>query len=185
MQQEIILNMVRHEGNPNELISELHLRAWRWFLLPTGYVEFFTYRREPHVTLAFTNTLVWAAVLPGVAYTAWKAWGPGEGGREGMRFLVMMFLVSYLPLVTAGRPVFLLSSLSVLPFAFGCAGVMADGLLRGRPRWVWGALGAVVVGGCLLLYPMAVGRALDYGYTKAIAYKFGPHRNSSSASRLE
>jgi dolichyl-phosphate-mannose--protein O-mannosyl transferase len=128
MQAEIITKMVEHTGNPGELLSQIHLRAWQWFLKPTGYVDFFIYKGRPHVTAAFTNPAVWMMVLPSVGYTVWSIFKKpmNRDQRLGFFFLVLMFLVSYVPLATAGRPVFLLSSLSVLPFAFGCVGILAS-----------------------------------------------------------
>ncbi len=89
--------------------------------------------------------------------------------------LLLLFWVSYLPLALAARPIWLLSSVAVLPFAFSLVGrFLSLSVPRAEGRWLLVYLGLALVIG-LLLYPMAVGRALDFEYLRPLVARFNPH----------
>jgi dolichyl-phosphate-mannose--protein O-mannosyl transferase len=170
-QQALLGEMVEHVGYATS--STIDDRPWQWFIKPLmGYGNFAFIEGRPFVTVAMGNPLVWMLVLPSTIWLILR-----DRANTGVALLLTLFWVAYLPLVLSPRPIWLLSSLAVTPFAFGLVGrflsrVLVDG---GRRRWLVLLLaGAVVVS--LLLYPMAAGRAWEIGYLRPLVAPFNPHR---------
>lgn len=166
MQQALLHKMTLHTGNPMD--QPIDREAWQWFLRPMVYGNFTLSGQTPHITLSWSNPLVWLGVIPATLHQAWLGWkgGGGAAGLTGRLAPVVLFLVSYLPLALSSRPIWLLSSLAVLPFAFM---VLARALVEGADSFSRGrrllagyvALAALV---SLLAWPMATGKGMHYGY---------------------
>jgi len=176
MQSVLFHKMTTHTGNPLDQVVDTS--AWQWFLRPMGYANFVFAEGRPFVTVAFSNPVVWLLVLPATVFLAHgllKERYP-EQERQGIMLLLALFVVSYAPLALSPRPIWLLSSLAVLPFGLMIA---AEAVVRWTQDAPWGrkalwGYGAIVLVTSLALYPMAIGKAKEYGYLHAIVERFRP-----------
>lgn len=176
MQKVLFGKMMTHQGNPMDQIIDT--AAWQWFLRPMGYANFVFAGDRPHITVAYSNPFAWLPILPAAAYLARdivrKRYSAGE--RRGIVFLLLLFVVSYLPLAVSLRPIWLLSSLAVLPFAFMLSAVA---VMQWSKAAAWGrkALAGyvvVVLVSAAALYPMALGKGKQFGYLSGIVEHFRP-----------
>jgi len=141
-----------------------------WFIIPAGYGIFTYSAGVPYVTVSMGNPLIWLLALPCLIFIISR--------HKIMEYLHPggLFLVSYIPMVLASinRDIYVLSAVSVTPFAFIIiAGVINT--LRKRFRYiVYPYLGIVLVVS-ILMYPMAIGRALEYPYLKPVVERYNPH----------
>lgn len=170
MQSSLFTSLVTHTGNPMD--SLVDTTAALWFVKPfMGYGNFVEAGSTPMVTIAMGNPLVWLLVLPAAVFTLVRR-------REdpGSMLLLALFVASYLPLALTTRPVWVLSSLAVTPFAFSLVALAAADIVRSKRQRTGLALflGAVMVVS-LLMYPMSVGRGWHYEYLRPLAVKFIPH----------
>jgi hypothetical protein len=95
----------------------------------------------------------------------------------GVLLLQALFWVSYVPLVLSSRPIWLLSSLAVTPFAFALAGRCLSIVLAGRRNRAWLALFlAAAIAVSVLLFPASAGRAWEFGYLRPVVERLNPHR---------
>jgi dolichyl-phosphate-mannose--protein O-mannosyl transferase len=143
-----------------------------WFLKPFyGHDEVaFTAAHQAHLSVAVGNPFVWLAVIPVVVYALLN-----EAQRRRDALLLAFFFAAYLPLAFSARQIWALSSVVVIPFAAGLIGSVLAGLSRrhgSRVAWVYGT---IVVASSLLLYPLAIGRALDFGYLKPVVVQVGDY----------
>jgi len=170
MQSSLFTSMVTHTGNPMD--SMVDTTAALWFIKPfMGYGSFVESGGTPMVTIAMGNPLVWLLVLPAAIHTLVRR-------REdaGAMTLLAFFLASYLPLALTTRPVWVLSSLAVTPFAFGLVALAACDVVRsGRQKIGLGLFLASVLVVSLLMYPMSVGKGWHHGYLRPLVVKFIPH----------
>jgi apolipoprotein N-acyltransferase len=116
------------------------------------------------------NPLVWLAVIPVIGYTLLS-----QEQRRRDALLLAFFFAAYLPLAFSTRQIWALSSVVVIPLAAGLVGSVLAGLSRRygtRVAWVYGTM---VVVSSLLLYPLAIGRALDFGYLKPVVNQVGDY----------
>jgi dolichyl-phosphate-mannose--protein O-mannosyl transferase len=170
MQRALLESMVTHTGNPMD--SMVDTTAALWFIKPfMGYGNFVEVNGTPMVTIAMGNPLVWLLVLPAAIHTLVRR-------REdaGAVTLLGFFLASWVPLALTTRPVWVLSSLAVTPFAFGLVGLAASDVLRtARQRAGLALFLAVVLVVSLLMYPMSIGKGWHHAYLRPLVVKFIPH----------
>ena len=170
MQRALFESMVTHTGNPMD--SMVDTTAALWFIKPfMGYGNFVEVDGLPMVTIAMGNPLVWLLVLPAAIHVLVHR-------REdtGAVTLLGFFLVSWIPLALTTRPVWVLSSLAVTPFAFGLVALAACDVVRsGRQKVALGVFLAAVLVTSLLMYPMSVGKGWHHGYLRPLVVKFIPH----------
>ncbi len=177
MQKVLFSKMMTHAGNPMDQVVDT--QAWQWFLRPMGYANFVHFGDMPFVTVAFSNPFVWLLVLPSTLFVTWRhviKRSPEHEEKFGIVFLLLLFVFSYLPLAVSPRPIWLLSSLAVLPFAFMIVS-LAVSEWTGAVKWDNKALlGYIVITllSSLALYPMAVGKGKYYGYLNVIVERFRP-----------
>jgi len=170
MQKELAVMTITHSGNPMD--SMIDIRPWKWFLKPfMGYGNFTVLGDELYVTMSVGNPLVWLLVLPSALYVSFCA---KRERNVTLTFLVLLFVVSYMPLAFSPRPIWLLSSLAVTPFAFALVGVSADRLSAGRRTFFIAYLLLVVIAS-ILLYPLCTGRATKYPHLSYIIDRLNPH----------
>ncbi len=175
MQRVLLAKMASHGGNAMD--QAIDVEAWQWFLRPMGYASFVLSAGAPAITVAYSNPTVWLAVLPATAWIAAGALrGEGRAAAAGERAVLLLFAASYLPLALGSRPIWLVSSVAVVPFATMIVALAAARLVRERPRAAWLVAGwaGVVLATSLALYPMATGRAADHGYLSPIVARFRP-----------
>lgn len=140
-----------------------------WFVRPFyGQADVAMAPAGQQLTIAVGNPLVWLAVLPAVAYSLID---PEQRRRDAL--LLAFFAAAYLPLALSPRPVWMLSSTAVIPFAAGVLGSVASGLTRRfGPRLVL-VYGIAVLATSLMLYPLAIGKALDFTYLRPVVEQVG------------
>jgi len=155
-------------------------KAAMWFLQPFyGYADVATTAAgQMQLSVAVGNPLVWLAVVPATLYAVIV---PGQRRRDAI--LLAYFATAYLPLVLSSRPIWMLSSVAVFPFAAGVLGSVAAALTRRASRRVVWAYVAVVIATSLLLYPLAIGRALRFPYLQPIVARMGDYVNAQGAAQ--
>jgi dolichyl-phosphate-mannose--protein O-mannosyl transferase len=170
MQRSLFGRMVTHSGNPMDSLVDTSPALW--FIKPfMGYGNFVEAHGQPMVTIAMGNPLVWLLVLPAIGYLVVR-----RRDQPGVMLLLALFLASYLPLVLTTRPVWVLSSMAVTPFAFGLVGLTASQLIRERRlRAALVFYLALVLLVSLLMYPMSVGRGWHHEYLRPLVVRFIPH----------
>jgi dolichyl-phosphate-mannose--protein O-mannosyl transferase len=154
-------------------------RAALWFLRPFyGFAEVaLPATSHVQVSIGIGNPLVWLAVLPAVAYSLVT---PEQRKRDAL--LLTFLFATYLPFVISPRPIWVLSSVAVIPFAAGVLGSVASELARRYgSKLVW-AYASLVIVTSLLLYPLAIGRALEFGYLQPIVRQVGDYMSPLTGS---
>lgn len=169
MQKALFEFMAAHRGNPMD--SMIDIKAWQWFIKPfMGYGNFTYFEGKPYVTIAMGNPLIWMPVLPSAFYMFYKAMKRKDGW-----LLNTFFWVSYLPLAFSPRPIWLLSSIAVTPFAYGLVGLaVSDVIKKSGVKILYVYILAVLLAS-ILLYPMSIGRAWDFGYLRPLVERLNPH----------
>lgn len=187
MQAVLFNKMTTHAGNPMDQVIDT--RAWQWFLRPMGYAGFVHAQGRPFVTIAFSNPVVWLLVLPATVYVMREIIRSRYAGyeREGLILLLVLFIVSYTPLALSPRPIWLLSSLAVLPFGMM---IVAVAIMEWSRANAWGknalrGYAAIVLLTSLALYPMAVGKAKEYRYLAPLVERFRPPFERGRYPRIE
>ncbi len=147
-------------------------KAMWWFLRPFyGHDEVaINASHQVYLSVAVGNPLVWLAVLPALGYSLLSA-----EQRRRDTLLLLFFSAAYLPLVFTSRPIWALSATAVIPFAAGILGSVISALSRRFGRRVMWAYGSIVLVTSLLLYPLAIGRALDFAYLRPIVTQVGDY----------
>jgi 4-amino-4-deoxy-L-arabinose transferase-like glycosyltransferase len=168
MQRALSELMVAHQGTAAATLQDSE--AWLWFIKPLmGYGNFTNVGDEVFVTIAVGNPLVWMLVIPASVHLFVR----GSGGK-GLLMLQALFWVSYLPLALSPRPLWLLSSVAVTPFAYGLVGESVSRLTRRRFAYL-GAYAVAVLAVSLYLYPLAVAKGWQYEYLRWLVEMFNPH----------
>ncbi len=173
MQRVLFIKMATHQGNPMDQLIDI--KAWQWFLRPMGYANFVYTDGNPYVTVAYSNPVVWLLIVPSLIFLLWRK-RRNLAEDQGLLQVMSLFIVSYLPLALSTRPIWLLSSLAVLPFAFMIISLFLSRLVEVLS---WGknlliVYTIIVLFSSLALYPMATGRAKQYDYLKPIVERFRP-----------
>jgi 4-amino-4-deoxy-L-arabinose transferase-like glycosyltransferase len=144
--------------------------AWQWFLKPfTGYSNFVVAEGSTHVTVGLSNPLDWLLVIPASVYLLVK-----RSLRGSAALLQALFWLSYVPFLVTQRPIWIVSAMAVVPYAFGLLGLALADILAER-RTALRAYVAAVLCVSILLFPMTMGRSLDHSYTSLLAERFRPH----------
>lgn len=180
MQRSLFAMTLWHGGNPMD--SMIDTSAWKWFIKPfMGYANFTYAGGRAYVTVAVGNPVVWMLVWPAVLYCAWSlrrgAARALSAGGSHIAFVLGLFLVSYLPLALSPRPIWVLSSLAASPFAYALVGMAAVSLPQSIRRRALSVYFSLVLLAGLMLYPLSIGRAMDYPYLHPIVERLNPHEN--------
>lgn len=140
-----------------------------WFVRPFyGQADFAMTPAGQQLSVAAGNPLVWLAVLPAVAYSLIDS---EQRRRDAL--LLAFFAAAYLPLALSLRPIWMLSSTAVFPFAAAVLGSVASGLCRRFGMRLVLVYGCTVVVTSLLLYPLAIGKALEFPYLRPAVARLG------------
>ncbi len=141
-----------------------------WFIVPTGYGMFTYAKNEPNVMIAIGNPLTWLLTVPGIIYLILS--------QERRKYLpiIMLFLISYIPLILASfnRDIYVLSAVSVIPFGFMAAALLIKKIGL-RSQLIPAVYILLLLTISVLLYPLAIGKALDFSYLKFIVEQYNPH----------
>lgn len=128
LQRSMFLETSQHVGYKPKPWHDRDNRAYKWFVVPSLYVDPFmnldtpeggvlelpSFDKSATVVLGVANPLVWLLVLPAIFLVLQRAVREHD---EGACYLGGLFLISYLPLVLSPRPIWLNTALSVLPYA--------------------------------------------------------------------
>lgn len=138
-----------------------------WFLRPFySYGDYAMTAAGPQLAIALGNPVTWLLVLPSAVYSLLS-----RDRRRRDWLLNAFFWASYLPLAFSPRPIWILSAVSVVPFAMPLvASMITDAWRRsqGAGRVLVVSYGAVVLLAAALLYPAATGRALEFEYLRPL-----------------
>lgn len=126
------------------------------------------------LSVAAGNPLVWLAVLPAAIHALIDS---RQRRRDAL--LLAFFFASYAPLALSVRPVWMLSSTAVFPFAAGVLGSVVSSLTKRFGMRLALAYGGAVLVASLMLYPLAVGRALDFEYLRPVVAPLGEPMNAT------
>ena len=149
-----------------------------WFLWPTAYPEFVFFEGKPYLTVSMGNFLVWALTFPALIYCMKRWWDKKD---FAMGFTLVMFMISYLPLILTKRGIYVFSSPPVIIFAFILTSYVISVLMDKNKisgKLLASYLG-VVVAVTALMYPMSTARALDYKYLEPVTEIYSPHKGET------
>lgn len=146
-----------------QITDNADTHAWQWFVRPFVAWQELQYAVPlPRMGIAVANPVSWLAVLASavVVFVARRK-------RKGDAILLGLFLASYVPLLVAGRPIWVLSAVSVLPFAFALVGLTVDEVAHrfGGTRTAIAYVVAVSLVSAAL-FPGVTGDALKIGYLR-------------------
>lgn len=161
--------------NPIEEVIKNPGKPLLWFIIPSGYGIFTYSESTPYVMIALGNPLTWLIAIPALAYILICS------ERKRYLHIAGVFLVSYIPMIMASinRDIYVLSAVSVIPFAFMAVAAMV-GKLAGRIKFFLSAYLSLVFVVSLLMIPLSTGKALEYPYLKGIVEQYNPHKNGES-----
>jgi dolichyl-phosphate-mannose--protein O-mannosyl transferase len=171
--QASLINAMATFTRPSVGFRANNRAAW-WFLRPFyGHDEVaITASHQVQLSVGVGNPVVWLAVLPAVGYSLLT---PEQRRRDAL--LLTFFFASYLPLVLSSRPIWVLSSVAVTPFAAGLLGSVVSAFSRRYGPKVLLVYGSAVLVTSLMLYPLSIGRALEFGYLRPIVVQVGDYMN--------
>lgn len=169
--QAEIFYLNQHHVNPTEDVVKNPGNPLLWFLLPQGYASFTFSDGKPYVLIGMANPLVWLLTIPALLLSLLRAFRKSHPDI----MLAGLFLFSYIPFVIASfkRDIYVLSALSIIPFAF----LSISGMLKEVPipsRWKAIYL-IMAITASLLLYPLSIGQSLEFSYLRPIVEMFNPH----------
>jgi dolichyl-phosphate-mannose--protein O-mannosyl transferase len=140
----------------------------RWFVEPfMGRSETVRSAAGEALTFCVGNPVVWLVVLPSVAYALVR-----NRRRRAEALFLALFAATWASMLGPARPIWILSSLTVLPFAFALVALAAADLEARSGKAaarlaVHGWLLAAMVGS-LLLHPALMGRAEQVAYLRPL-----------------
>ncbi len=140
-----------------------------WFIVPLySYADFAMTQAGPQLAIGVGNPVTWLAVLPAVIHVL-----ASRERRKRDRWLLALFVTSYVPLAISPRPVWVLSAVAVVPFAMTIvASAVDDVITAGRARSAGVYLAAALISAGLL-YPAATGSALRFEYLRPLVRTLG------------
>lgn len=149
-------------------------RAYQWFLWPVAWVDFVFQQGKTSLGIGYGNMLVWWLTLPALAYSI-RAWIRDRSFP--VLYAVLLFLISYLPLLLTTRSIWVFAAPAVIPFAFllssnAAAALLEEGRLTRRVLAVYLGLALAV---SAFLYPPATFKALDHQLYAPLAEMYSPH----------
>lgn len=145
------------------LDADIH--AWQWFLRPFVAWQEMEYASPlPKVSSGIANPFTWLVVLPSAAIVLRSV-----RKQRGAATLLGLFLISYVFMLSPNRPIWVLSAVSVEPFAFAIVGLAVDriGQYKGGAKT---AIAYVLVATAVsvALLPGAIGNALETEYLRKV-----------------
>jgi 4-amino-4-deoxy-L-arabinose transferase-like glycosyltransferase len=158
-------------------------RAYQWFLWPVAWVDFVFSQGKTYLGIGFGNMIVWWLTLPALVYGIRKWFFERS---LPLLYVVLLFLISYLPLILTSRSIWVFAAPAVLPFAFLLSANAISGLLDSKKisnRLLWCYL-AVALGVSAVLYPMATFKALDYPFYGPLTRIYSPHQGGPAQDEM-
>jgi dolichyl-phosphate-mannose--protein O-mannosyl transferase len=169
-----------HQGF-NPLVTEDDTKPLLWFVRPAGFADFAMQGNMPVVFVAITNPLVWSATIPAFLVAGRDA----LRGNRALLFPIALFLVSYAPLISLTRPLWLHTALAVVPFAFmliaHAAVLLARRLRHGTALLALYALAVVV--SSAPLYLLAIGKGYSSPLLRPVIERYRPANERQGGSQ--
>ena len=152
--------------------------AYLWFVWPTAWADFVFHQGKAYLNIAMGNFLVWILTLPSL-YFCIRNWFRNKSFESG--YILVLFLISYLPLVMTTRGIWVFNSLAVIPFAFilsayAISGLVDDRKVSMRTLVIYIGIIALVSG---LMYPLSTMKALEYSYIRPLTEAYSPHKGAN------
>jgi dolichyl-phosphate-mannose--protein O-mannosyl transferase len=172
LQNDLLVENIHHI-NQLDLLTNPAKKAWQWVVMPSGYSSFVSKQGVPSVDIAMGHPLAWLLTIPSVVYCASRFI---KSRDPWILFLLLMFTASYVPLLLSPRPIFFISALAVMPFAFGLITIAIVGWVSraGKPVYWITAYCTLVMAVTVALYPLSIGRALETKYLSPLVHSFEP-----------
>lgn len=145
------------------LIDNTDTRAWQWFVKPFVAWQEMEYAYPlPGMGIALANPVTWLATIPAAVVVVLR-----QRAQRGAMILLGLLAVSYVPLLVVSRPIWVLSAVSVVPFAFAITAVALKEVARriGGMKVVMTYVAAAALLSAAL-FPGVTGDALDVGYLR-------------------
>lgn len=157
-------------------------RAYQWFLWPVAWVDFVFSQGKTYLGIGFGNMVVWWLTLPALAY------GIRKWVRERsfpLLYVVLLFLVSYLPLILTTRSIWVFAAPAVIPFAFLLSANALAELFERKTITPLLLRIYLAVALCVsaILYPLATFRALECDWARPLVEIYSPHRGEQQGPR--
>jgi 4-amino-4-deoxy-L-arabinose transferase-like glycosyltransferase len=127
LQRSMYLETSQHVGYKPKPWDDRDNKAYKWFVVPSVFVDPFMNMDTPDgritapkfedsatVVLGVANPLVWLLTLPAICFAVRRGIRERD---EGALYLAGLFLITYLPFVLSPRPIWMNTSLTVLPYA--------------------------------------------------------------------
>jgi dolichyl-phosphate-mannose-protein mannosyltransferase len=127
LQRSMFLETSQHVGYKPKPWDDRDNKAYKWFVVPSVFVDPFMNMDSPDggkmlpkfedsatVVLGVANPLVWLLTLPAICFVLRRGIRERD---EGALYLAGLFLITYLPFVLSARPIWMNTSLTVLPYA--------------------------------------------------------------------
>ena len=127
LQRSMYLETSQHVGYKPKPWDDHDNKAYKWFIVPSVFVDPFmsmdspdggktvpTFEDSTTVVLGVANPLVWLLTLPAICFVLRRGIRDCD---EGALYLAGLFIITYLPFVLSPRPIWMNTSLTVLPYA--------------------------------------------------------------------
>jgi dolichyl-phosphate-mannose-protein mannosyltransferase len=173
VQRSMFLETSQHEGYRPKQWDDKDNRAYKWFVVPSVFVDPFMNMDTPDkgnlelpsfykcvtVVLGVANPVVWLLVLPALFFLSLRGVRKRD---EGACYLSGLFLMSYLPLICSPRPIWLNTALSVLPYAIIAVACFVWSIASRfrRRQLAMASYLLVVLLAALPLYLLAIGKGM-------------------------
>lgn len=157
--------------NPVEEVIRNPGKPLLWFIIPSGYGMFTHSGDSPHVMIACGNPLTWLFVIPAMIYISVSK------ERRIYMNIAGLFFISYIPMIMASlkRDIYVLSAVSIIPFAFMAVAVGLKKLSR-RIRILTYVYFILIFTITMLMFPLSIGKSLEFPYLAPVVEKFTPHK---------
>lgn len=163
---------VTHRGYLPYSLSLDH-KPYLWFIRPVAFADLAFGGGRPFFLIAISNPFVWLLTIPSTLFLLYKC---TYTKAKGSCLLLGLFLFNYMPFVLAGRPVWALTALTVIPFAFAAVAYAIHSITIGwKHRKMFLLLYLIIVIIINIpLYILATGKAMDYNALKPIVHMYKP-----------
>ncbi|MCK4792256.1 MAG: glycosyltransferase family 39 protein, partial [Desulfobacteraceae bacterium] len=165
-------DIVTHRGYLQYSLSLDH-KPYLWFIRPVAFADLALSEGRPSFLIGISNPFVWLLTIPSTLFLFYKCI---YKKATGLYILLGLFLFNYLPFVLAGRPVWALTALTVIPFAFAAVAYAIYSITIGcKHRKMFLLLYLLIVTIVNIpLYILATGKGMNYTVLKPIVHMYKP-----------
>lgn len=177
LQQYLISQIMNYAGNANS--NFLPHKAYEWFTRPSIYASFTFNEDRGYVVAALSNPFIWLLILPATIYIIYKIASDRHfSNRTLWMLLSATFFAIYATFLTTARPVWLFSAIPLLPIAYTLLAFCLVHAINRMKRFGCSNLIyiylVIAIFMNLALYPISIGKGLNYGYSTYLLNKYVP-----------